>query len=226
MLKKYIVKYKLLLELVHLEMACEFSDITMVLFILDHKLSPTQKCFDNTLKKINFLGNWNTFYVKKNRIEDVNEISILLEYGYKLTQNDFVNLTKKLIYVENYQKYGLMIDENIKDACNESMFYPYQELRHEKIEALESFSCDTTPSQLKRIIKKYKIDPDINFMRIACANCRQTGIIDIFVVDHKIYPDYDCIKFALANKCCQTVLLKICYYIKSTPDGFKVLKKS
>lgn len=110
----------------YLELACKFSDGDTVLVILELELHPTQKCFDNVLGRINFPRDLNMIYEEINYIEDIDEISILLEFGYKLTQDDFENLTKKLIYIEDYQKYGLTVDENIKNACNESMFYPYQ----------------------------------------------------------------------------------------------------
>lgn len=198
-----IEKNGIILDSVHLEIACKFGSDELVEYVLNEKIKPTQRCFDAALSEefglINVLDIYDLNKNKKD-ITEITKILLLLNYGYKITQRDFAEVTKKYMYFRDYKKYGLEIDDKIMKICNYSLFYPYDEMRTAEINALLDFAKFPTIERLKIVIKRYDILPDSKFAQFMfMSHKRVMKLIKYLVQNCDIKLDEYCVQRAVAN---------------------------
>ena len=210
-----IEKNQITLDSLHLEIACKFASDELVKYMLNEKVKPTQRCFDAIIsdefrpRPINVLDVYDLYKNKKD-ITEITKILLLLSYGYKINQRDFVEITKKYMYFRDYKKYGLEIDKEIMKICNYSLFYPYDEMRTPEINALLDFAKFPTIERLKIVIKRYDILPDTKFAQFMFMyHKRVMKLIKYLVKNYDIKLDEYCIQLAVANGWTETEVRRI-----------------
>jgi hypothetical protein len=199
----------------NLELACKYSNALTIEFLLQNKIKPTKKCFYILLKRFQP----KIYFIFKNDLEkgiemtEIPEIKIFCEYGYLITQEDFVEMIKHGIYVENYKKYDLVIDEEIKDTCNEYLLFPYQETKLTNLGFATLFKNGYTFDTIKKIEKKYKIKPDITCLKNLCKSKNPDYKILLYLTDENdIMPTEECLKSIIRygnEKCIKHIYFKI-----------------
>ena len=55
-------------------------------------------------------------------MNDIDELKIFCEYGFHLTKDHLVTMTKNNIYLSNHYQFGLLIDDKIKEICKTIYF--------------------------------------------------------------------------------------------------------
>jgi hypothetical protein len=152
----------------HLEFACtQDCNIEIYKIILNNKVVPNVKCFINYIfyyKNNIKLEYDNMGFVKPIDIDSINVLCLLLNSGYQLSQTDFLLLTQCCIYVPNYKKYGLIIDDYIQHECKCKAFVPYSEIDIDEKLVSIAFKNNPTSVCLNKLYKKYKYNPTIDYI--------------------------------------------------------------
>ena len=198
MIEKHNYNY----ETKHLEMACKFADIDMIYSILQNKIIPTQKSFDLLVSRFDFTKqevDKNGFCLGQN-IDDIPEIKLLLDYGFCIKQPDFIFLLKRGIYIKNYQKYKLVIDDDVKKICNEILCFHYPEIKFEKSSLINMFKNNCSMAQIKTVIKKHNFTANLDCLREACSHKNLNHRLIYYLIDdQKITPDIQCLLLVIKN---------------------------
>lgn len=155
------------LDSIHLEIACKFSSDDVVKYMLNEKVKPTQRCFNAVLSRENESFDICDLNKRKKDITEIPKLQLLLNYGYNITQEDFAEITKKYIHIHDYRKYGLEIDDEIMEILNNSLFYPYDEIKTPETIALLDFSKSLSIKNLDIVIKRYNTVPNGKFVQFA-----------------------------------------------------------
>jgi hypothetical protein len=211
--KDIIEKNNIILDSLYLEISCKFASNEIVEYILNQKIKPTQRCFDAVLsdeiRHVNVLDIYDLNKYKKD-IMDISKLRLLLNYGYKITQRDFAEIIKKYMYLPDYKKYGLEIDDKIKNICDNNLYYPYDEMKTSEINALFDFAKFPSIERLKIVIKRYNILPDSKFAQFMfMSHKRVAKLIKHIVTNYNIKPDKYCIKWAVANNWTEQCVMRI-----------------
>jgi hypothetical protein len=161
--------------------------------ILKQKVNPDLKCFlkyldnmsaDKTLIKIkNDCG----FHSGINISED-NVFQLLINYGYKLSQTDFLFLTQNYFYLDDIKKYNLVLDDYIMHECERLYFFPYHEIIPSKKAILYSLSESPEIKIYKNMEKKYNVKPDFYYI-VVLMNTQKAPAIKTIEYIHKKYID-------------------------------------
>lgn len=99
-------------------------------------------------------------------METYDIFNLIVNSDYKLTQTDFLLMTQKYYYIKDYKKYNLVLDDYIIQTCQNLLFFPYEEIQPTKIAVLEMLKKKQSIKFLEKIIKKYNIIPDYDFIVI------------------------------------------------------------
>lgn len=203
----------------HLENACRYSNAKTISKILSHKMIPNQKCFDNALM------HHNPFILKRNNlgiivsgteIENFPTTMLIIDNGYHLTQDDFVALTKKYIYIKNYKDYGLELDDQIKKIYHSRAYYPYDEIPPSDIGIRNGFKKVCTMAVLKALKKQYKIKFDLEYLRVACSNPNiRVPVLKYLINDCHIKPTIECLLLAIDAR----VTISVIAYIRDNLEN-------
>ena len=109
-----------------LNQACSHGSTLIVKFLLDNKISPTA----DTMKAIiefnytpsHVYGKLTHLYEKdKNRTL----VNMIRSYGYVITYDDILKLTKARIKIDDFESLGIKLDSKYLEICTEISFYPY-----------------------------------------------------------------------------------------------------
>ncbi|ATZ80232.1 hypothetical protein BMW23_0174 [Bodo saltans virus] len=178
----------------HLEYSFSCKNNDIIVELLNQKIIPTQKCFVNFIDDLQNLHddekiNSNGYYDGIN-IEQYDKFNFLIHYGYKLTQDDFYLMTSVYHYLPTYEKYGLVINDKIKNICKETLFFPYCENKFTKNEILKILEKSPDLKTLKSIIKKYDVKPDQDFVMCLVKTCKVSAFNAIYFI-HENYEKYD-----------------------------------
>ena len=65
---------------------------------------------------------------KRKNIEKNIYFKLLINSGYVLSQNDFYKILSYGLYIENYEKYGLVLDETVIKICCSLCIFPYENM--------------------------------------------------------------------------------------------------
>jgi hypothetical protein len=181
--------------------ACKNANIVMMKKCLDHKIKLTNKNFDLLIENYNA-------EIKDDVIEyNINKcLNLLIEYGYVITQENFEKLTQKYIIIPKWKSMNLQISDEIKKICDDNIFYPYEEVKKDgwkyydidKRNLLAKFRSNPSVKTLESLKNKYNINPDIDFLRIACSYYKNQSISNI-ITHMKIPPDLICIQNLYKN---------------------------
>jgi hypothetical protein len=199
----------------NLELACKYSNVMIIGNILQHKIKTSKKCFDILLNRfrIKNLHHIKDDFTKAIELSDIPELKIFCDYGYIITQDDIIEMIKNGIYVKNYKKYDLEIDDDFKDACNECLCFPYPETKFTKVGFANMFKLGVPFDIIKKIEKKYKMKPDFECLRMLCKCKNPNYKILIYLTDEiDIMPNEECLKSIIRygnEKCIKHIYYKI-----------------
>jgi hypothetical protein len=199
----------------NLELACKYSNAITIGHILQHKIKTSKKCFDILLKRFKIR---NLQYIKDDftqaiELTDIPELKIFCDYGYVITQDDLVDMIKNGIYVKNYKKYDLEIDDDLKDACNECLCFPYPETKLTKMGFACMFKSGIPFDIIKKIEKKYKMKPDFECLKMLCKGKNPDYKTLLYLSDdNDIMPNEECLKSIIRygnERCIKHIYYKI-----------------
>lgn len=184
-LRYFLEKYNSLFSQFELKLAVCKGSIPIITELLNNKIKPNEEIIFFAVKNQSHRKSKNGFTIG-NEINDIPILKLLLEYG--ITQKDFVNLTKKFIYVEKFKKFGLKIDDDIKKACGDNLFFPYDEYIFSQ-EHYQALFSKLNITDIKQAIQKYNIIPDINSLMNACkADVINKNVINLLLDEYNIKP--------------------------------------
>ena len=121
-------------------------------------------------------------------------IDLFVFYGFKINKDIIKTLINHGCYVNNIEKYGIEIDEEILDVCSNLSYYPYD------------FKCiPSVKIMLKECEKKSNLDRikifkekggilDISCLEKACGNQKNGKVIKYLISDCNIKPNEECLK--------------------------------
>lgn len=116
-------------------------------------------------------------------------INILVENCIeKITQDDFIELTKNLISLNDISNFDIK-DLGLIQACMEIGFYPY-DMVPTKNNIIKNLK-ESNDSLVIKTINIYKIVPDIDYLREACKS--KPVLVSYLIDKKKISPDYKCL---------------------------------
>lgn len=213
---EFLLKKKLSLTQKHLEIACKYSDDETIHFLLNYKLYPNQKCFNNILlnikknneiyNEINNEGN-NERNNERNKygfhegiyIDDEPKLFLIMNYGYKITQKDFENLTKNKIYIKDYKNF---INDKVKKICKMTYFFPYQEIQFENdLDYIfnGNFNEKFSIKHIKNIIETFGCKLKLKHLKSALKYSNDYNILQFLIVNCGVIPDEKCLCIAIEN---------------------------
>jgi hypothetical protein len=198
-LKYFLEKYNFAFTQFELKLAVCGKNILIITELLNHKIKPNNEIFLSAIKYHIEYEIKDGFIIAR-EINNVEIMKLLLEYGYKITQKDFISLAKKFIYIKNFKNFGLQIDNNIKKICGDSLFFPYNEYKFSQEHHNILFSKLSKITDVKKAIKKFKIKPDNDSLMNACNNKNiSEKIINLLINEYKIIPTQDSLYLAIKN---------------------------
>ena len=156
-----------------------------VKFILENKIEPTKKAFDNIL------------FSKENNFKDDKRktINLLTQYGYLLTYDELkLTLTKNITF-DNIDKYNIKFDMSYLYICYEIGTFPYgtknlmPDLKCLAIECKKKGLL----SNIKKLVNTYKLIPDSECMIGACMHSSNLQTIK-YLISKGGKVDLNCLK--------------------------------
>jgi hypothetical protein len=206
----------------HLRLACRHSDLTIIKDILDQKIEPDAECFENALKKLNCQvsirqdiikeyenNNMNT-YDRKRYINTELEIIlkiiadnkprfvILMDYGYVITKENLLTLTKQRVLIdERYIPRDFFDDiafkEEITRECNKHNMYAYG-IKSDKQGLVSHIKSNPGLKSVQKYVKDTGITPDIECLKEACKIPNNLSVIKWMIEKYNVTPDSDCLR--------------------------------
>lgn len=173
--------------------------IEKVTFVLDNKVSPTKKAFDNiinrdTKREIYRYGSVSNVY-RKHSNDPALAIDLLVRYGYVVTYDDLMNALKKKVVINNIERFNMKFDSTYFQVCAEIGMYPYKvDGTNPDIVCLVrecKKACNLTT--IRDIINKYNLVPDAACMREACKHKSNLQTIK-YLVSKGGKIDLECVK--------------------------------
>lgn len=171
----------------HLEFVCHnkfiYKDdlIEIMKYILDHKVVPSSKCLDGEY-----------FQPEK--------ISLLLNYGLKITYDDVYKLVDCGFIVPNFYKYGIKPNGrllrhclNISNNKTNCVFDYFDEMDFTPKILKDIFSSCSRLNQILVLLKGRKSLLTIEHLRNACSIGRNIDVIRYLIEEHGIKPDKSCL---------------------------------
>jgi hypothetical protein len=120
---------------------------------------------------------------------------LLLQFGYKIDQEDFEKILNLQIYIENYKTYGLILDDKIQHICNKNLLFHYDEIKLLDIGLEQILKCDFTIKEFRNLLKDEKfIEANIKPMDLLYILCEHgtSGMIDEIMKKYNLNPDQEC----------------------------------
>ena len=184
--------------------ACKNRNIGIIEFILQNKIVPTRECF------IALFSNDNNDYVRMRRFQRTGKnnnigsaepttkiIDMLASAGYKVTYDDIVLATQNKIFINDYTRFGIKLDEKFMEICAEVGYYPYNldgikpTLKCLQKECGKSMAGSL--ATIKNIINKDGVEPDVICLQNACSHKNNIQLIH-FLISKGVSPDIKCLK--------------------------------
>jgi hypothetical protein len=201
-----------------LEDACLNNDKQKIMEILNEKILPTKQCFLNLLEiyqsslcdkilvslaEMEKRENFKKIYEKNKKISksligtEIKETNfyLLLQFGYKIDQEDFEKILDLQIYIENYKKYGLILDDKIQYICNKNLLFHYDEIKISNIGIEEIVKCNLSIKEFRNLLKDEKfLEANIKPMDLLHILCEygSSGMIDEIIKTYNLHPDQEC----------------------------------
>jgi hypothetical protein len=160
---------------------------------MDHKVVPTSKCLDGV-------------YLQPEKI------SLLLNYGLKITYDDVYKLVDYGFAVPNFYKYGIKPDVRLLRHCLkytiknysinkiddvfDDVFDYFDEMEFTPKILNEIFSSCSRLNQILVLLKGRKSVLTIEHLRGACSITDNMEVIKYLIEEHGIKPDKSCLLYA------------------------------
>lgn len=205
-----------------LAVACFNRNLKMISYILNSKVLPDKTSFHAifaNVSKSDYYGNPEYFrqrisegnlagYEKvKNFMIETDELTeLFFKFGYQLTYDDLLMLMYKKIKIDNYQRFGIILDDKYLERSWETNFFPYEineineinlepkvDLLHflVKLDVSEVYIYNMNPiSQIEKILKKYKkLKPDGKLLELLSTNKQNIGLINKIMKKYGVKPN-------------------------------------
>ncbi|CAH6421175.1 Hypothetical protein KVN_LOCUS172 [uncultured virus] len=182
----------------NLKKACSKCNLNLIKKILNYKISPNEECFNAIFQNINYFNNYINIKHTREKIAEI--IDLLKCNGYEITYDNILTAISKGYYVNNIDKLNIKFDETLMQICSKYSYYPYDYLNIKPSISCLEIEC-VKQGNIKNIKKliSYGLKPNIECLRNACKNPSNKQVISYLVSNHKLKPDYICLKyFALA----------------------------
>ena len=163
-----------------IEWACKCANIEVLVYGLDNKIIPNDKMFNNIFES----SDKNIYY---------NMINILVKYGYNITYQNFVDITKN--GVEWNDVPDEYFTEEINDICDELHFYPkYYKTSVKKL----AYACTMNDLKAIKEIIKGGIELNMNCLEQACKSSK-VPTLRLLIEDKKMILNNNCLRNSLEN---------------------------
>jgi hypothetical protein len=136
-----------------------------VLFLLDNKIVPTNKTFNNLINTHYYYQN---YYYSNNNSELIN---IIVNYGYIPTYENVKEALKKKIIIDNIERFDIQFDISYIHICNDvGLIDPYKTNIQQDIICLEN-ECNKPGNlaKIKHIVNTFNILPNQTCIQNACS---------------------------------------------------------
>jgi hypothetical protein len=192
------------LDIKALELSCKTGEIPLIHFILDNKIMPNNKCFQEAClytDSYSFEPKYG-YYSYKNKDKTISKakissqiIDMLIGAGYKLKYDDVIFATQKKILINNFNSYNIKLDGKYLETCSEVGFYPYDLSYIEPtIKCLEIESGKSGNMQnIRKLISTYNLKPNIICLRNACSISNNLHVIKYLIETGNLKIDKRCI---------------------------------
>lgn len=146
-------------------------------FILENKIIPTQKAFDNILNNSKKTTEQNNFKYNRlknscnNNAESSKSIQLFIDYGYNLTYENLLDALKYNIIINNIENYNFVFDSKYLEICSQIGLYPYKTNVKANLKCLE-FECKKNGNlvSIRKMINDNKLIPNEACLHAACSN--------------------------------------------------------
>jgi len=251
-----------------LEHACYYNSLDIIKYLLNNKLLPNKKCFQNliignlekhqyftvpTLTKEKYESLtiaqkrempmvYDTIYKYRDyfgrhhfkkmigsndyRTQVVSDcIDLLIQYNYKLTQEDIINCIKTHVKISNLDHINIKSSSEILDAYITYNFPISKKIIKNISSNINELinACQNSSLTIVRQLIKKGIIPTQECLRVACSRKTNLPMIRFLIEKHNLIPDEKCIKeiiCLISNKQASYLLDK---YVKKFEE--KVEKK-
>lgn len=142
-----------------LEYACEYCNFNLIEYLLDMKVEPNNKCFNNI------------FSTDLDRNIDVEKkcLGLLLASGYIPTRENVIHCLKNGILIENIENYGIEIDNKISNLYIKYNLIPTTFKIKPDINILEEICKTGLLKDIRTTVQKYNFIPNEQCMINACC---------------------------------------------------------
>lgn len=168
-------------------------------FVLDNKVDPTQKAFQNIIASSNEYGDeahkkfrWMQ-YDPSNSVN--RSIELLVDAGYKITYDDLKLALNKKIVIQDIERFNIVFDESYLDICSKVSMYPYKTKNLQPNLICLQNECKKSGNLqvIKKMIKESNLKPDTECLKSACR-LRSNAQTIKFLVENGAKVNIDCIK--------------------------------
>ncbi len=176
-----------------INLCCMYNNWFLLEHIFDNKIVPTNNMF--TL-----------LFIYKNSILDQQKcIKLFLQYGYVITYNDFILITKNYIVLNNNINFDSddipkeFITDEFNKLCEQNDFYPNYYIPTINFLRKRSFYLNNISQiiEYKKCLRS-NLQPDIQCLINACHSSGKKAL-QFFVEECKINPNNDCLFTVLSN---------------------------
>lgn len=176
-----------------LSMAVDNIDKNLIMRILEtcREIKPNLELVDSLLKKV--YANHSAMGANQSKIiADV--IDIFIMYGLKVTKELVIKLLNKTCYVNNIEKYGIKIDEEILLISSNYSYYPYKyDIKPPKVVLMKECTKTNNIENLKKL-KENGGEFDSSCLAEACKNTRNGRVIKFLIQDCGVKSNDECVK--------------------------------
>jgi hypothetical protein len=222
--KLIIITTQYKLDIVVLEEACKLNSINIMKFILNNKISPSKTCLKNVVignlekhdyklnneafgsvltiygEKYCYVENYHNIKYKIGNYEYDSKIAtmcieLLIQYGYKITQEDVINCILSHIKINNIENMNVELDSKVYDACITANFQISDKLANKMMTDIKGLrnACKNSSLNIVRQITKSGIKLDNECLRLACSRKGNLPMIRYIVENQNLPLDTKCL---------------------------------
>ena len=197
-----IKKYNIRANQICLENASLKCNHTLMAHIIDQRIEPTTKCFENIIQS------------KYKRPIKKSCINLLIGCGYVLTRDEFIQCLNNSILIENISRFSIDVDEEISNICYNNNLNPTTfKLCQVTIKTLETMLKAPLRREtrfFKTFINKHKIVPDEACLLAAIKHYSRSGTFIKFLVEKGAPFTHNCLlKSSIAQGCTKRTLTQM-----------------
>lgn len=187
------------------KLACMTANIDILSLMFENKKEIKEEYFDLVLErfgdKIKRENKKDKFgFVQGKDMNDIDELKIFCEYGFHLKQNHLVTMAINNTYLSNYHQFGLVINDEIKEICQNKLFYPYPETKFKIGDLSILIQKSFTITNMRNIVKIHKCEFTLDHLKVLCKNKRPDNkMIRYLINGHNIIPDSECLYNIIAH---------------------------